>query len=506
MAAPVGALRSPVCYEPASASMTNPRLTAAPAGTVLALLDQATARVPTRRAVADEHLTLDYRTLHARVATAAEQLRTAGIGRGDRVAIVLPNSVAFVEAFLGVLAAGAAAMPVPASARTSELRRLFAEARMSGCITSPDDDRTLAPITLTAGAAGLGLTRSAREGQSPRSTTAVTPADVALIASSSGTMARPHLVARTHENLWWEAENFWSATQLGSDDVVLGVVPLSHAHGLGNALLAALRAGASLLLRPRFLRRQVLDLLAHERVTVFPAVPFMLRMLAATDRRRRWDLSALRLCISAGAPLPREVFVAFRNRFGVSTRQLYGLTEAGSVTCDLSAADHVDPTTVGRPLGTVLVSIEDQSGRILAPGEIGEIVVRSAAIEGGSARALRTRDLGHCDAGGTLTITGRTSLFINTAGNKVDPAEVEAALRAHPAVADVAVFGLAAAHGEQVVAAAIVAASPVSADTLRAHCRERLAPHKVPRVLTFRDALPRSPLGKLLIGRLLAEA
>ena len=98
------------------------------------------------------------------------------------------------------------------------------------------------------------------------------------------------------------------------------------------------------------------------------------------------------------------------------------------------------------------------------------------------------------------------SLFINTAGNKVDPAEVEAALRAHPAVADVAVFGLAAAYDEQVVAASIVLASPASADTLRAHCRELLAPHKVPRVLTFHATLPRSPLGKVLIGRLLAEA
>ena len=330
--------------------------------------------------------------------------------------------------------------------------------------------------------------------------------DPALVASSSGTTGRPHLVARTQANLWWEAENFFASTRLTSDDVVLGVVPLSHAHGLGNALLAALRAGASLVLRPRFLRRQVLDLLARERVTVFPAVPFMLRMLAATDRRRHLDLAALRLCVSAGAPLPRAVFTAFRERFGVVPRQLYGLTEAGSVTCDLAASADVDPATVGRPLGNVAVTIEDDDGRALPTGERGEIVVRSPAVEGGTARALRTRDLGCLDAHGRLTITGRTSLFINTAGNKVDPAEVEAALRAHPAVRDVAVFGLTSAHEEQVVAAAVVLASAATADELRAHCRELLAPHKVPRVVGFRDALPRSPLGKVLIARLLAEA
>jgi long-chain acyl-CoA synthetase len=481
--------------------MTNPRVT-----TVLTLLDEATARVPTRRAVGDERVTLDYRTLRARVATAAEVLRAAGIAPGHRVAIALPNSVAFVEAFLGVLAAGAAAMPVPASARTNEILHLLGGAGVAAAITPPGDGQSLAPITLAAGPAGLTPAAGARRRRHFPPPTRPAPTDVALVAASSGTTARPHLIARTHENLWWEAENFWSSTRLGSDDVVLGVVPLSHAHGLGNALLAALRAGASLVLRPRFLRRQVLDLLAHERVTVFPTVPFMLRMLAATDRRRRWDLSALRLCVSAGAPLPREVFLAFRDRFGVSVRQLYGLTEAGSVTCDLAAAERVDPTTVGRPLGQVVVTIEDDDGHALVPGAAGEIVVRSAAVEGGTARALRTRDLGRLGADGTLTITGRTSLFINTAGNKIDPAEVEAVLRTHPAVADVAVFGLAAAHGEQVVAAAVVAASPVRADALRAHCREHLAPHKVPRVLTFRDALPRSPLGKVLIGRLLAEA
>jgi long-chain acyl-CoA synthetase len=373
-------------------------------------------------------------------------------------------------------------------------------------IAQPDEDRPLAPASFAAGSSGLVLTRWPGPPRPARPATTPVPGDVALVAASSGTTARPHLVARTHENLWWEAENFWSSARLGSDDVVLGVVPLSHAHGLGNALLAALRAGASLLLRPRFLRRQMLDVLAHERVTVFPAVPFMLRMLAATDRRRRWDLSALRLCLSAGAPLPLEVFHAFRERFGVRARQLYGLTEAGSVACDLAPIDHVDPATVGRPLGTVVVTIEDQAGHALPPGELGEIVVRSAAVEGGATRALRTHDLGRLDADGTLTITGRTSLFINTAGNKVDPAEVEAVLRAHPAVAEVAVFGLAAAHDDQVVAAAVVLASPVGADALRAHCRELLAPHKIPRVLTFRDALPRSPLGKVLIGQLLAEA
>ena len=224
-----------------------------------------------------------------------------------------------------------------------------------------------------------------------------------------------------------------------------------------------------------------------------------------TDDHALATLRALRL---GGEPITGDDLRRFRRRFpaGCALWHAMGPTETLTlcrhvVVPEDQAGDGRVP--VGYPAPSKTVLIRDEAGRDVGPGEIGEIVVRSAAVEGGAARALRTLDLGRLDASGALTITGRTSLFINTAGNKVDPAEVEAALRAHPAVADVAVFGVAAAHDEQVVAAAVVLASDVSADTLRAHCRELLAPHKVPRVLTFRDALPRSPLGKVLIGRLL---
>ena len=125
---------------------------------------------------------------------------------------------------------------------------------------------------------------------------------------------------------------------------------------------------------------------------------------------------------------------------------------------------------------------------------------------GGAEQPLRTRDQGRWTARGDLVITGRTSLFINSAGNKVNPTEVEAALRIHPAVADVAVFGVPAPHGDQYVSAVIVPRASCTADELRVHCGTLLASYKVPRLVSFRDALPRSPLGKVLIGRLLAEA
>jgi long-chain acyl-CoA synthetase len=477
---------------------------AAGSRTPLALLADAAARFPDRPAVADERGACSFAELARRVRDDAAILADAGVGRGDRVALVLPNSRAFVTTFLAALDCGAAVFPLNVAARPAEMRRVLAATPVAAVVAMDESAAMhVAPESacLTARDEGLAVARRRQAAGTPAPPV---PTDAALVAYSSGTVARPHLVVRSHENLWWEAENFWTATRLGPEDVVLGVVPLSHAHGLGNALLAALRAGARLVLRPRFLRRRTLDLLQGERISVFPAVPFMIRMLAATDPHRVWDLSALRLCFSAGAPLTREVFDAFRHRFGPAVRQLYGLTEAGSVT--LGAADDVerDPESVGRPVGNVRVTIEDDAGRDLPPGVDGEIVVRSPAAAGGAA-PLRTRDRGQRSAQGALRITGRTSLFINTGGNKVDPTEVEAALRSHPDVLEVAVFGVPAPHGEQLVAAAVVPRGTCDPASLRVHCRTLLAPYKVPRVIRTCRALPRSPLGKVLIGRLLAD-
>ena len=507
-AEPLGSSQA-VCYERAAASRDAMPISHTTPGTVLTLLAQRAAELPARPAVTDERVALTFGDLLARVTAGADRLADAGVGRGARVAILLPTSVEFVEALLSVLACGASALPLHPGTSAAEMRRVLADSRATALIAHQEIARIRAPEHGAAVASAEGGVRVLRPLASSRrlaSTPPPRPADDALIAYSSGTTGRPHAVVRTHENLWWEAENFWNATQLAADDRILCVLPLAHAHGLGNALLASLRSGARLVLRPRFLRRATLDLLAHERITVFPTVPFMVRMLTATDRRRRWDLAALRLCFSAGAPLARGVFDGFQTRFRIPVRQLYGTTEAGSVALNMAPPDSLDPESVGRPLGSVRVTIEDARGRDLPLGESGEIVVRSPAATGGSDAALRTRDLGHWSAAHELVITGRTSLFINAAGNKIDPAEVEAALRLHPAVADVAVFGIPAPHGEQAVAAAVVPAGHCTADSLRVHCRALLAGYKVPRVVIFRSALPRSPLGKVLIGHLIAEA
>ncbi len=248
---------------------------------------------------------------------------------------------------------------------------------------------------------------------------------------------------------------------------------------------------------------------------MFPAVPFIFHTLAETRRSTRADVAALRLCISAGAPLAPETYELFHARFGTPIRQLYGCSEAGSVTINLDPDPTSSCASVGRPMRGVDLVVVDEDGVSRPPGESGEIEFRSSALTAGYVGAdpaadelfhdgwFRTGDLGHLDDTGNLYVTGRTKLFISTSGFKVDPFEVEAVLRAHPDVADVVVVGTKGDRGEEVVKAVVVpdgSATDESRlhDQLIAACGDTLAPFKVPRIVEFRSEIPRSPLGKIL--------
>jgi long-chain acyl-CoA synthetase len=222
----------------------------------------------------------------------------------------------------------------------------------------------------------------------------------------------------------------------------------------------------------------------------------------------------MRLCFTAGAALPRESFDAFAARFGVPVRQLYGCSEAGSVTVNLDPDPVATAATVGRPMRDVRLTVRGPDGAPAPPGTTGEVSFTSPTLAAGYLGApsesssrfsdgwFTPGDLGHLDDEGRLTITGRTTLFISTGGYKVDPVEVEDVLRRHPAVADVVVVGAPGPlGGELVKAVVVVAGSPDEADLRRelvGLCGEHLAVHKVPRVVEFLPELPRSPLGKLL--------
>jgi long-chain acyl-CoA synthetase len=426
----------------------------------------------------------DERVTHSdlldRVERCAEGLAARGVGPGDAVAVLLPNGPAFVTAFFALTGLGAIVVPLNPQFKPDERDFCFRACDVREVLS---DELAVAEL----------VEQHPRRRLGPRA-----PGDTLVYQFSSGSTGRPKRLARTHGQLWAEANSY---TFIGPDDRLFCAIPLFHTYGMGCCLIAAVRHGATLVFlddpHPFVLRRVgALELLERERVTVFPGVPFNFRLLA--DAPATADLSSLRLCFSAGTALPRETADAFRARFGVPVRQLYGCTEAGTLTADLDPEPVAD--SVGTPVGRVEVRIE-----------AGEVAVSSPAMTRGysdtaelNARVFRdgwfrTGDLGRVDAAGRLYVTGRKKLLIEVAGHKVDPVEVEDVVLTHPAVREAVVVGVANGGGrEETVKAVVVPADGCGEREVIEFCSERLANFKVPQIVEFRDEIPRSPLGKVL--------
>lgn len=477
-------------------------------------------RCGARTALVDGDRRLSWDQLAEAVERRAAALAQRDVGPGHALAVVLPNDTDFVVTFLAVQRLGALAVPLNPLFTVAELGRHLAGCHVRGIATTAAlapaiaewaDRTTAGEGTWVAPAADLDRDAASAAG-APAPPATDGPA---LYAFSSGSTGTPKGMVRTAAQLAAEADNFYDTVGVTEGDAILALVALFHAHGLGNAVLASVRSGATLVLQAALRRDETLALIERERVSIFPTVPFAAQTLAETRRADRADTGSLRLAFTAGAPLARETFDLWGKRFGTPLRQLYGCSEAGSVTINLD--DDADATagSVGRPMKGIDLAIVREDGAPCAPGENGEITFASPAATTGydgvppqdNARSFaggwfRTSDLGHVDAAGNLYVAGRTKLFISTAGYKVDPFEVEDVILRHPAVADVVVVGAAGSLGEEVVKAVVVHTEVTDDRQLRhellALCREELAVHKVPRIVAFRDEIPRSPLGKIL--------
>jgi long-chain acyl-CoA synthetase len=266
-------------------------------------------------------------------------------------------------------------------------------------------------------------------------------------------------------------------------------------------MLTSMVGGATLYPVGKFARRPVLRLLAEERLTIFGAVPHMFILLAQTATREPVDLSALRLAFCASAPLTPKDNSAFHDRYGIRVRQLYGSSETGTISWNDEEDPAVHVASVGRALPGVTVEVVDEEGElgIRSPFAItayeGNEQATRKSFRGG---LYLSGDVGTIDEEGFITLIGRKSLMINRGGFKVNPYEVEAAIRRHPAVEDVAVTGAPGPHGDQIVRAVVVAGEGVSAEEVALFCRERLADYKVPSRIEFRGDLPKSAAGKVL--------
>jgi long-chain acyl-CoA synthetase len=471
----------------------------------------------------------DERITHAeladRVARLAHGLSARGVQAGDPVALVMRDTPAFVISFLAVTGLRAVVVPLNPHYKEPELSFCLRDCGVRAVIADADKAALCRDLVsglesaveiIAAGDAGPGAVtmESLIADHAPMALAGAGPDDDAVLQYSAGCTGGAKRVPRTQGQLRSEADSLVTTLGLAPTDRVLSTIPLFHSYGMGSCMLAALRGGATLVLlenaHPFVLQRdQALRVFERERVTVFPAVPFILRLLA--EAPGSGDLSAVRLCFSAASALPRPIFDAFAQRFGVPIRQLYGFTEAGAVTANVDDDPWTTWRSVGRPLDGIGIEVLDETGAPVGPGHIGEIAVRSPGMTRGYAGldelnrsvfrdgAFLTNDRGRLDEDGRLYITGRKRLLIDVKGDKVDPVEVEDVLAVHPRVREVVVVGVeSGAEGEDIIKAVVVPDGACQERELIRFARERLSNYKAPQMVEFREEIPKSPSGEVL--------
>jgi long-chain acyl-CoA synthetase len=463
-------------------------------------------------------LALTYTELARGVGQAAALLRFAGVEPGDRVALMLPNVMAFPLLFYGSLAAGAAVVPMNPLLKSREVAYYLDDSGASVIFAWEAMGDEAAKGAADTGAQVIRVAQPDAQallaGQEPLADWAERgDDDDAVILYTSGTTGVPKGAELTHANLYTNAEV--ATTTLftaGPGDVIMGCLPLFHVFGLTCGLNASVISGATLTLLPRFDAGAALEMIGREKVTIFEGVPTMYSALLHSPARATADVSSLRLCVSGGAALPVQVLREFEEAFGCPILEGYGLSE----TSPVASFNHPDrvrkPGSIGTPIAGVEMRAVDDSGADVPQGEVGEIAIRGHNVMKGywrkpdaTAAAIpdgwfRTGDLARIDEDGYFFIIDRKKELIIRGGYNVYPREIEEALHEHPAVAEVAVVGI--PHdslGEEVGAAvALKPGATATPDELKAFAKSRVAAYKYPRHVWLVDQLPKGPTGKIL--------
>jgi oxalate---CoA ligase len=465
---------------------------------------------------------LGWAGLRALVGQTIASLEGFGIGRNDRVAIVLPNGPEMATAFLGV-ASGATSAPLNPAYRADEFefymsdlgaKALLVEAGGSSPALAAAERLGIAVLTLTPDRErGAGAFRLAGEARG----SAVRPGpaeaeDIALILHTSGTTSRPKIVPLGQANVTKSAENIAAGLEFAEADRGLNVMPLFHIHGLIAGLLAPLSRGGSVFCTPGFNALKFFAAMEEAKPTWYTAVPTMHQAILTRAKQNQAVIERhpLRFVRSSSASLPPQVIAELESAFHAPVVEAYGMTEASHQMAANPLRGVRKPGSVGLAAGPE-VAVIDEAGEMLPPGRIGEIVIRGESVTSGyennaeaNAEAFvngwfRTGDQGVIDAEGYVTLTGRLKEIIIRGGEKISPREVDEALMDHPAVLQVVTFAVPHAMLGEDVAAAVVLRESASATEaeLRAFLSGRIAAYKTPRTILVLPEIPRGATGKL---------
>ena len=523
------------------------------------MLDHSVRRFGSRTVLDFLGRTMTYAELGDAVDTAARGLQDLGVRKGTRVALCLPNTPYYPILFFATLKAGGVVVNVNPLYVERELCHLLKDSGAE-IIATCDIAEIHARVLKVANETGLRhvitcpiagalpplksiayrLFKRAEIGRAPADPrhltfatllkakrapdpVAVMPDEVAVLQYTGGTTGEPKAAMLSHANLVSNADAMvvFVGGEQPEQDRVLGALPLFHVFALTTVLTYSIRAGAQMILLPRFELQQLLKTIARTRPSYFPAVPTIYAAITTAAETQAVDLSSIHACISGGAPLPAEVRIAFEKATGAKLVEGYGLSEASPIiTCNPIGGIN-KPGSAGLPFPGTTIEIRDREDptRLLPIGENGEICARGPQVTQGywhkpeataalfADGALRTGDVGHLDADGYLFIVDRIKDLILCGGYNVYPRVIEEALYEHPAVAEVVVIGVPDAYRGQAPKAfvTLVEGSVVTPVELRDFLRDKISKIELPREVEIRDTLPKTLIGKLSKKELVAE-
>jgi malonyl-CoA/methylmalonyl-CoA synthetase len=450
--------------------------------------------------------TLTFGELDARATRMAHALAARGLTRGDRLCVHLANRVEFIDLFLACVRLGVIFVPMNVLYREREIEHMVADADPRLSITSAEHK----PLFGTAPTIDIDeLARDAESRPADRVRLTLDGDDPLALVYTSGTTGRAKGAVLSHNNFAANAVNLVTCWRISSDDRYLAVLPLFHVHGLGNGVCSWLVSGCRMRLVERFDAARAESLFEEFTPTLFFGVPTVyVRLLEIPPDRARPLGERARLFVSGSAPLPAQVLEAFRERFGHTILERYGMSETLMLISNPYEGER-RPGTVGFPLPGVSVRLLGADGRAAPEGENAFVFVRGPNVFSGYWRNpaataaafedgwFRTGDLGERSEDGYYTLRGRASDLIISGGFNIYPREIEELLVEQAGVKEAAVVGMPDARRGEVPVAFIVTDGPVDDEALRAQCARSLASFKVPRSFTRVDALPRNALGKV---------
>jgi acyl-CoA synthetase (AMP-forming)/AMP-acid ligase II len=470
---------------------------------------------PSHVAIRTEQRSLSYADFARQLDLLCQDLTRTGLGKGDRIAMALPNGLEVIASFLAASTVGTAAPLNPAYTRDefkfyledTDARALIVPVSGGEAARAAAADCQIPIIETSIDPAGE--MRFACP-QSVKADTETHPADVALILHTSGTTSRPKRVPLAHANLLTSARNVANTYGLSDSDVSMCVMPLFHVHGLVASTLATFATGGTVAVPAKFNPLSFWTAVRENKATWYSAVPTIHQVLLSRAKGARPSgAEQLRFIRSCSASLAPQLMSEMEATFGAPVLEAYGMTEAAH-----QMASNPLPPLARKPgsvgLGTAVeIAILDEAGSLLPTGATGEVSIKGANVFSGyegnpqanaesfSNSWFRTGDQGTLDGEGYLTLVGRIKELINRGGEKISPREVDEALMQHPAVAEACCFGVADRVYGEVVAAAVVLKETATEKDLIAHCRSSLSDFKCPTTIYIMDSIPRTATGKI---------